>query len=52
MHEHYSRLLALDMPVSAEILKNLYLGIGVMQRSLKEALDFYISRFAEKVQSG
>lgn len=52
LHKHYSRLLALDKPINAEVLKNLYLGIGVKQRSLKEALDFHISRFAEKVNTG
>lgn len=52
LHKHYSRLLALNKPINAEVLKNLYLGIGVKQRSLKEALDFYISRFAEKVNTG
>jgi len=29
LHKHYSRLLALDKQINAEILKNLYLGIGV-----------------------
>jgi integrase len=52
LHKHYSMLLALDKPISAESLKNSYLGKGVKERSLKEALDFYISRFTEKVNTG
>ena len=52
LHKHYSRLLALEKPISAEALKNVYLGIGEKQRSLKEAFEFYINRFAEKVNTG
>lgn len=33
-------------------MKNAYLGIGEKQRSLKEALEFYITRFSEKVTTG
>jgi len=52
LHKHYSFLLALDKPFTAESLKNAYLGKGVKERSLKEALDFYISRFTEQVNTG
>jgi hypothetical protein len=44
--------LALDETITAEILKNAYLGIGERQRTLSELLDFYYSRFAEKVTTG
>jgi hypothetical protein len=50
--KHYSRFKALDKPLSAEILKNAYLGIGERQATLQEALKFYNSRFAEKVRTG
>jgi integrase len=50
--KHYNRFQALDKPLSAEILKNVYLGIGERQTTLQEALEFYNSRFAEKVRTG
>ncbi len=50
--KHYSRFQALDKPISAEILKNAYLGVGERQVTLQEALEFYNSRFAEKVRTG
>jgi hypothetical protein len=52
LHKHYNRLLALDETITSEILKNAYLGIGERQRTLSELLDFYYSRFAEKVTTG
>jgi site-specific recombinase XerD len=52
LHKHYNRLLALDETITAETLKNAYLGIGERQRTLLELLDFYHSRFAEKVATG
>lgn len=52
IQRHYSRLQALERPISAEAIKNVYLGIGEKQRGLKEALDFYIDRFTEMVNTG
>jgi site-specific recombinase XerD len=52
LHKHYNRLQALNKPISAEILKNVYLGIGEKPRTLREALEFYINRFSEKVKTG
>jgi integrase len=52
LHKHHSMLLALDKSINVESLKNSYLGKGLRERSLKEALDFYISRFTEKVNTG
>jgi len=52
LNRHYTRLLALEMPVTAEILKNAYLGINEQQKTLKELLEFYELRFTEKVRTG
>jgi site-specific recombinase XerD len=50
--KHYNRMLALDKTVTAELLKNEYLGITERRRTLKELMDFYHNRFKEKVISG
>lgn len=52
LQRHYNRLVALEQDISPEVLKNEYLGIGERQKTLKELLDFYYSRFEEKVSSG
>ncbi|OQP47941.1 site-specific integrase [Niastella populi] len=52
LHKKYLQLEALGKPVTAEILKNLYLGVDENRKSLQEAIDIYYDRFAEKVASG
>lgn len=52
LHRHYSHLLSLNKPITAEILKNAYLGIGVQQRTLCETFELHNRRFAEKVKAG
>jgi len=52
LHKQYSLLLALGKPITLDTLKKAYLGIGERQRTLSELLDFYYSRFAEKVATG
>lgn len=52
LHKKYLQLEALGKPITAEILKNLYLGIDKNQKSLLEVMNFYYDRFAEKVTSG
>ena len=39
--KHYNKLIALDKNVTAELLKNEYLGISERQKTLKELMDFY-----------
>ena len=52
VHKHYRRMIALDRNVTAELLKNEYLGISERQKTFKELMDFYHDRFKEKVVSG
>jgi len=52
LHRHYSHLLSLGKPITAELLKNAYLGIGEQQVTLMQAFDLHNRRFAEKVQAG
>lgn len=52
LHKKYLQLEALGKPITAEILKNLYLGVDENRKSLQEAIDIYYDRFAEKVASG
>ena len=52
LHKKYLQLEALGKPITAEILKNLYLGVDENRKSLQEAIDIYYTRFAEKVASG
>ena len=47
--KHYDRLTALGKLVTAEMVKNEYLGIGVTEKTMNELLSFYIIRFKEKV---
>ncbi len=47
--KRYDRMVALDKSITAELLKNEYLGIREKEKTLKELLDFYHSRFNEKV---
>ena len=50
--KHYNRMVALDKTITAELLKNEYLGIREKEKTLKELLDFYHGRFNEKVLIG
>lgn len=52
LHRHYSHLLALGKPITAETIKNAYLGNGERQRTLIEAFDLHNRRFEEKVKAG
>lgn len=52
LHKHYSLLVTLGKPVTAQDVKNSYLGISEHQRTLCEAMDFHNRRFAEKVKVG
>lgn len=52
LHKHYSLLVTLGKPVTAEAVKNSFLGIIEHQRTLCEAFDFHNRRFAEKVKAG
>ena len=52
LHKKYLQLEALGKPITAEILKNLYLGIDENQKHVLEVMYFYYDRFAEKVSSG
>jgi len=52
LHKHYNRMIALDKVVTAELLKNEYLGITERGKTFKELMDFYYTRFKEKVDSG
>ncbi len=50
--KHYNKMTVLSKTVTAELLKNEYLGITERSRSLKELQEFYFQRFQEKVNSG
>src|ERR1700730_9283592 len=52
IHKHYGLLLAREMPISAEIIKKSYLGIGEKQRSFLEIFDLHNHRLLEKVEAG
>ncbi|MBO9200238.1 MULTISPECIES: site-specific integrase [Niastella] len=52
LHKKYLQLEALGKPITAEILKNLYLGIDENQKHVQDVMNFYYDRFAEKVGSG
>jgi site-specific recombinase XerD len=52
LHKKYLQLEALSKPITAEILKNLYLGVDENRKTLQEAIDIYYDRFTEKVASG
>ncbi|MDH7459789.1 tyrosine-type recombinase/integrase [Chitinophagaceae bacterium 26-R-25] len=52
INKNYSILTSLEKVVTAELLKNAYLGIGPKPRSLCEAFDFHIHRFEQKVSAG
>lgn len=52
VQKHYNRMVALDKTITAELIKNEYLGIREKEKSLKELLDFYHDRFKEKVVIG
>lgn len=52
MLKHYNSKVALDKTITAELLKNEYLGTKEKEKTLKELLDFYHGRFKEKVLIG
>jgi hypothetical protein len=52
LHKKYLQLEALGKPITAEILKNHYLGVDEKQKTVGEIMDFYYDRFTEKVTSG
>ncbi|MGE7775513.1 site-specific integrase [Chitinophaga sp. NPDC101104] len=52
IHRHFLQLQALDKAITAEAVRNAYLGITEKQRTLIEAFDFHNRRFAEKVAVG
>lgn len=53
LHRHYSHLLSLGKPISAELLKNAFMGLGGEEQvTLLHAFDLHNRRFAEKVQAG
>ena len=50
--KHYNRMVALDLTITSDSIKNAYLGISENDKMLKDLMDFYYSRFKEKVSSG
>lgn len=52
IHKHYGLLLAQEKPITAEIIKKSYLGVGEKERSLLEIFDLHNQRFLEKVMAG
>ncbi len=49
VHRHHSRLVTLGKIVTPQMLKNEYLGISNERKSLKEAIDFFIRQYQEKL---
>lgn len=49
---HYNRMVALENTITAELIKNEYLGIREKTKTLKELLDYYYDRFKQKVSIG
>ena len=52
IHRHYSVLAASHEFVSAEMVKNAYLGIKEKQHTVVEAFDFQLTYFSEKAKAG
>jgi site-specific recombinase XerD len=52
LHKKHLQLEALGKPITAEDLKNLYLGVDENRKTLLDAMDIYYDRFAEKVAIG
>lgn len=52
LQKHYNKLVALEANITADLIKNEYLGVSERQMMLKELLDFYYGRFKEKVIAG
>lgn len=52
INKNYNILVSLEKTVTAELLKNAYMGIGPKPKSLCEAFDFHIYRFEQKVKAG
>ncbi|HVI43875.1 MAG TPA: site-specific integrase [Chitinophaga sp.] len=51
LQKHYSLLVTSGKPVTAQSLKNSFLGIVEHKRTLCEAIDFHNRRFGEKVKA-
>lgn len=49
LHSHQSRLVTLGKIVTAQMLKNEYLGITTDRKSLCDAFDFLIKQYKEKL---
>lgn len=49
---HYDRMVSLEKNITAELLKNEYLGVRDKEKTWKEVLDYYHDRFKEKVSIG
>jgi len=49
--KHYNKMKALGLDVTAQSLKNTYLGKSEREKTLNELSDFYFTRFKEKVSS-
>ncbi|WP_425607786.1 Arm DNA-binding domain-containing protein [Pinibacter soli] len=52
INKNFSILTSLDKTVTAELLKNAYVGIGPKPRSLCDIFDFHIQKFEQKVKAG
>lgn len=52
IHRHFSVLVASHEFVSAEMVKNAYLGIKEKQHTVIEAFDFQLTYFSEKANAG
>jgi len=52
LQKHFSFMLAREENISAESLKNVYLGIKEKEYTLCEAFEMHNRRFAEKVKAG
>ncbi len=48
IHKHYGLLLAREQPVSADIIKQCYLGVKESEKSLLEIFDLHNQRFWKK----
>ncbi len=49
IHKHYNRLLASDKFISADTVKNSYLGLGEKQRSLIETFQYHNDQMKELI---
>src|SRR5690606_37305126 len=49
IHKHYNRLLASGQFISADTVKNSYLGLGEKQRSLIETFEYHNDQMKELI---